>query len=483
MTTCLRKLGAAELVFDASIAKCHSMTSRAFRIDTKIDIYSSMNLFSDALIAWKEAHHLLRCHVVRDADGDKCFAYAPDHILNSQENLKFLRYNKGYTDDIWKLFLEKELATPMDSSRLLWRLILVQVGCSTLGTLSYLLIFTAHHAITQGTIVPVVHLFSFLERLHLGLEIQVKPYELLPSVEQHLQVIQYKQINSTIKSKPIAKHMVPETIVNQNYEPFSAYNADEEGTFFTHDNKFFTTYKDMVQQNKDHFTTVQALVFNADITQRLLQKCKNHKSKLSGSLQMILVLATQEIFKRFNGGETEGLYYSLAVSLRPFLDPPIESNRMGHCSKSFKFEVHEFIDTSQEDFWSLKFWHYAKIESDEIHDRIAKQEYFNVGNIQAMNQVSSVDACVRQCKFHFKLSNRGDMTSVLTTENQIFKFVESFSGNSFSENNQTTLFGHYVESLNGQLFWSWGYNKNILKQDVASFYMKFIDNAVASLVA
>ena len=84
----------------------------------------------------------------------------------------------------------------------------------------------------------------------------------------------------------------------------------------------------------------------------------------------------------------------------------------------------------------------------------------------------------KQLKFYFKLSNRGDMTHLVTTENGFFDFVETCSGMSASETTLTRLRGNYIETVKNRLYWSLTYNKSILRNDVAVFYLNFIDDKI-----
>jgi hypothetical protein len=205
-TNILRRLGGSELLYDANISKCDFMNSRAFRINTAIDIYSRVDLFNEALESWKQAHHFLRCNIVRDTEDRKCFAYAPSSILNSMDNVHLLFFQvnadnenskpkaKRKPEDIWKLFLERELSTPMDSNKLLWRLILIQVASDVCNQFSYYLVFTANHAIIDGrNVIQLLNqLFSFLERRHLNRTIEFKPYDIMPALDEHPEIREHK---------------------------------------------------------------------------------------------------------------------------------------------------------------------------------------------------------------------------------------------------------------------------------------------------
>ncbi len=328
----LRKLGGSENLYDENVSKCDKINSRAFRIQTNIDIYTRIDLVHEAISAWKDAHHFLRCNIVHDVEGYKCFAYAPDHILNSNENLNFLYFESNEThekeEDIMQLFLEKELSTPMDSSKLLWRLFLIQVDSGGTGDFAYYLIFTANHAIIDGRNVSQIlsQLFSFLERLHLNRLIEFELYECLPARENHVKTEACKtdpSLNDPIIQNNFKQTLViPESMVNQNYEPFTIYDPEKEGAFFTVDKQLYSTYKALVEENKNHFTAVRSLVYDKDVLQKLLQICKCNNTKLTGCLQMISVLAIQQLFKHFTHDNLESVCYSTAVSLRPFLHPP-----------------------------------------------------------------------------------------------------------------------------------------------------------------
>ena len=493
--TVIRKLSPSELFFDENVSICDNLNSRAFFIRTKIDIYSRKDLLDKAISSWKDAHPLLRCHIVRDNHGDKCFAYAPVDIVESQENLIFLYFESeeivNNNEDVWKMFLEKELSTPLDSSRLSWRLILIQVNINVSNEYFYYLIFTTSHAIFDGrNIVKILcQLFSFLERLHLDKKIEFETYEPLPAMESlakiNLNSSQFSNLFND-KSNNICSLKLPESFSTSNYKPFSVYNPDKEGIFYYVNKKIFSTYREMVEENKNHFTAIQKISLEQNITQKLLEKCKQHQTKLTGCLHMITILATQQIFKNFAEENIENVRYSTAVDMRPLLNPPIDTFiKMGTFAIGFDSNFNSFInEIDKPNFWSQNFWSYAKLESDTLHSRIFRKEHFSiVDDLSTMKQSENlIDLRFKQFQYHFKFSNRGDMSGLIKTENQFIEFLESFTGMSYTENNKSRIFTHFVETIDKNLFWSWTYNKNIIRAEIADFYHKFIKDAVKKLV-
>jgi hypothetical protein len=485
----LRKLGGTEFLANENLKSCNFINTRVLQIETKIDVFSRYDLLIEAISTWKQAHVLLRCNIATNDEGHKCFAYAPDEVLKSHENLNFLCFQSSQTHvDMWKLFLEREIATPIHSSSLQWRLNLIQVDCDSSKTFSYYLVFTANHAIMDGLCLIRVlsQLFSFLERLHRGLDIQFEEYSILPCIDQFPEVIQYKLENMhQIKRSSVLKNKVPETMVHEAYTPYTRFESNSDAVFLTHEKKMFLTFKYLVEQNKNHFTRVEALVFDENILSKLLKLCKDNGTKLTGCLNLVAVLATQQTFKHFDDQVLDSIHYEVTVSLRSRLTVPVDLLKLGDCSILFAEDFKGYVDHINDDeFWSKTFWDYAKSESLKLHNWL-KRDYLNVcsNDEEFYTYAFENDQKFKVFNSFFCLSNRGDVTRLAKTDFELFKFVSSYTGMAFGESNPDVMFMHLIESLNGKLFWSLCHNKNILKGEVYDFYANIITNSINKLVA
>ena len=155
----LRKLGAAEIVYDYELRLKNMILPITLVFDSKIDLFDHRSKVDAAIRKWKSLHPLLGARVVSKPDADpskfskeRFFAKASDEKIASLDNVSYMRLlgaNKNtnltrYVD----LLNEREMniETVDSENGLLWRLMIVELSRAQ----TYALIFTAHHAIIDA---------------------------------------------------------------------------------------------------------------------------------------------------------------------------------------------------------------------------------------------------------------------------------------------------------------------------------------------
>lgn len=244
----IRKLGAAEIIYDYEHSIGNVILAHSFVIESKINLFQDLNLLNQAFVYWKNHYSLLRSciftidqpastaaniktsspNVVECAQlqhqkthkndklccsTEKYFIYASeDKILNNENvklyklNLNDIDLNKSQIEQLCRLLYDREYNIEfLDSANgPLWRLTLIQTKSnSSSNNYNYYLIFTVHHAIVDARNVHclILKLFEIIENLYLGSHSsysQVFDKHFEPSIEERLfnnDQKQLKQIN------------------------------------------------------------------------------------------------------------------------------------------------------------------------------------------------------------------------------------------------------------------------------------------------
>ena len=195
----LRKLGAAEILYDYELRLRNMILPETIVFDSKIDLFEHRSKVDAAIRKWKSLHPLLGAKLVAKPDADpskfskeRYYAKASDEKIASLENVNYVRLlgaNKNtnltrYVD----LLIEREMniETVDSENGLLWRLMIVELSRAQ----TYALIFTAHHAIidSKNCFTLVNRIFDLMEISLNGVEFgeDLRPFELNPSMEEKL---------------------------------------------------------------------------------------------------------------------------------------------------------------------------------------------------------------------------------------------------------------------------------------------------------
>jgi hypothetical protein len=203
-STLLRKLGAAEIVYDYELRLGGMILPLTLLFDTDIDLFEHRSTLEKAIKRWQSVHPLLGAKIVVKPDPN------PSHIKFSNErffstittshepNVQFLKLVKNTSTDVnnneieenfsayLSLLHERELnlATVDATNGPLWRLIVVEFSRAK----TYGIVLTVHHAIcdARNGFSLVGQLLEFWQMALDGKMAKMRVFDLLPSIEEKL---------------------------------------------------------------------------------------------------------------------------------------------------------------------------------------------------------------------------------------------------------------------------------------------------------
>jgi hypothetical protein len=278
----LRELSPSEKVLDYETRSCSLMDSRSFLISSKIDIYENIELVTKAIIEWKRVHNLLRACIHIDPENPlmRSLALASNEVINSNENVKFLKYDSNNHRDLWKILLENDIFKPYNhETGLLWRLYFIKEDDS----FSYRIIFTVHHAIIDGRahFCLIQQLLQLIERIYLNKQFELESYEILPSIETLLLSKLSETTNNDNQEAVIESYKIPDY-----FKPkiIPGNSSSSLGNLYTHDGNFYASIDSIINENKNKsFTKFLSFEVESEKLFKILNKCKLNKLKLTGN--------------------------------------------------------------------------------------------------------------------------------------------------------------------------------------------------------
>jgi hypothetical protein len=490
----MRKMGAAEVLYDHEVSIGNLFLVHSFKIQTKINFIENRELVVNAINYWKQINPLLNSKILT-VDKDECFAtekyfvYADESKINTCDNLKMYSLKNiersGDPDQYWSLLYEYEMNKPFVDTEtgLLWRVMFIQNDPSEQENFTYWIIFTAHHAIVDARNVFVLHqeLFEIIEDLKNGV-FEIKPTKCLqPSIEEKLfenDEAKLRDIKLTPNKIFTEFSKIPKSF-GTNREFISDSSLTQEGEFLDKKNNEMLKIKDLVtKRNLDFITLSKVFVVKKDIFSRLMKKCKTMQAKLTGCLHVITAMATQNLYKALVPDESamyETIQYQLVINLRPFLQPPLDNSATGY----WAIILAGLLSSTdlQNDFW-----HAAKLESDLIHERIGQNEHFESSKFDTLllDQMKSGATYEDGGGYHFALSNLGNM-GANPSDKQI-KIVEHHFGLSFLEKRWVTVIFHGITTIDDELFWSITYNSKLIREDIVDTLVKNINKIILEII-
>jgi hypothetical protein len=204
--------------------------------------------------------------------------------------------------------------------------------------------------------------------------------------------------------------------------------------------------------------------FDEHKVKKMLEKCKQTGMKLTGALNMLLIIAFQTMHERCHT-KLEEISYMNSVSLRQFLPDNLKPN-----SATFSYMAN-FVpvvfdlrngenDTSVE-YLLRNFWTLAKEESNTLHKKISNNQQYR-RFLWKNNKIEE-----NQLPFYFYLSNIGGFSQGCDDAIQI---QESYMNMDRRKNVANFRISAYfaltsVVSINNVLCWSWCYNTTTYERE------------------
>ena len=367
MDRVIRELSQSEKCLDYETRLCNIIISRSIYFSSKLNIFENIELIKNAICKWKEAHVLLRSCILIDKNEPlkRNFALASDSIANDLKNVKFIEFSSKRSD-YWKILYENELLKPFDHENgLLWRLYFIKDNSDNF----YRLIFTMHHSLGDGRnhFCLLHQLLQIIESLHLNTTVNLKQYEILPSLETLL--LPDQNLNDNIKEGELVSQKIPVYFKPEQAEDEKPTQFSFDCNIYKHDGKLYSSLDSIFNENKVYSnSSFVSFTIEQEKLSEILKMCKKNNIKLTGYLSTAFGFALREAHFNFaNNFECQKVFnYYITASSRPKLN--INNYLMGNYGSKLSFNNRKIEGNN--------LWAHAKKESDELHLKASNPNEF-----------------------------------------------------------------------------------------------------------
>jgi Condensation domain len=259
----------------------HGSCAGVFGLEGKLD----EEILRDALFIVFKRHPLLRA-VLETGELPLSVSISADFL-----NIPFTIIHKSSEKD-WINTMEFALNTPFETAKYMWRFYVLMDMESSLHEI----IINTHHSISDGlSIVKMVEdILQTYSRLAAGLKVNSEKLDLLPSIE------------TLIKGSQDLKQ--------PKFEDKENEQADYPVMTYQGNNPVGSRKTKSIFHATDKLTTLN-----------LLENCKENKVTVGSALGSTMLLTASEIL-----GGTLSTKLFTPVSLRPYCNPAIEAQHIGH---------------------------------------------------------------------------------------------------------------------------------------------------------
>lgn len=469
----LRELGKSEKFF-ATTDEYNTITF-ILNIESKIDFNERRSEVHQSINEWKEIHPLLNCKVV-DINSKFYFTKIYEE-LSENSNVQFFKIVfKNEPDNqtkelVWKLLLDHETSTSIDAfNGLLWRLTFIKYDCPRLSeTFEYSIIFNANHAITDAKI----ELMNIIELLEIILDISNERYfkknrhQILPYIDDIFEnvTVGVSDFIHENPKKPNFTSYKKSAIKIQN----GSNSKLNEVYMVDLSNKKLVFFEELAEISARNPSKIKPFYMSKSLSTNLMKKCKEENIKLNGCLNMILILALKRLYEQHNLTLNKIVYYN-SISLRQFLKKDeitkhLTFNYMANSiGKKFNLEEQSLNDCIK------KFWELARLESDNFHKRIDKNEHYNRCNWSAMS-TGSHDKML----YHYMFSNLGLIDVSILKNSAFIEIKECYKSTniSSSDSDEGLLFASTI-TIDGKIFWSIVYDIFFINEEKIDLFVENI---------
>ena len=412
----LRKLGEPETMF----AIGNISTTASYMVKSKINIYENISAFRQAITEWQKRDQFLQVRIHKSQnDGEYYFEQMSEEEFVSKQDVEFLKLKEGISgeleSEIWRGLLELEPTILFDSfNNTLWRIRFLGLTPFSSGEFRYFVIFTFHHATSEGrgSIRVLQELFAVFESILSGKFTAQTSVEITPSLD------------SLVKEK-LGKEFFREVIPNmaghrqddfynkwvkpEDSLPRVPFNPDDSivkltGEKYMSFGEFFKKLEKVEQR-------IKPILIGADKYNRLLAKCKSNGAKFNGCLNLILTIALRNVLKKFGMNDREKITYILLMSQRnKFIsDKDKNLSAMGYYITELPYSHAE--ESAEDELDEKRFWSLSKAETNTTQENLNSNKLYRVD----LNTYGS-DGMLFS---HFTSSNIGLIPSSLTDEKLI----------------------------------------------------------------
>jgi hypothetical protein len=242
---------------------------------------------------------------------------------------------------------------------------------------------------------------------------------------------------------------------------FHKFNQDDQYFIKKDEKECFMSIKELIKNHSSssfdnlNATKLMTFSFEPEKVKKYLAKCKSEGLKLTGALNMLLILTFKSLSKKYNS-ELNRIYYMNSISLRQFLAEDIRRK-----AASFSYMANAmpiYFDLNQKDsnesieYYLANFWRLAKLESNTLHQKIANNQQFIRWDWTKVNRGEN------QMRFYYYLSNIGAYTWP-TGSNSLIELKGSYMTLNLKKMYSTIFeFAASTVSINDTLYWSFLYH-------------------------
>ena len=419
----IRKLGYYETILNEQCSKGYLQMLYTLSFEfNKVDLYSNLNVLTNAIKLWQSQHPFLNCTVLNSDKKDDenqrlSFERYFKRIENAEKKLRNVEYLQFKSNSVLNerdalvrlndLFLNCPIPIEIEY---LWRLIFIRFQPH-----KYCLIFNCTHDIGSGKTAHCLtkQLLKIIDALINQKQITADIFKVYP-VPKTIETLLYDNNEKLIDDIKLQKDDVelnnrffkaPESIL-ETTQPMLQLDG------------MLLNYEDNSLYPVNKLLNSRAVKFKLDklTTKKLLDKFKMHSVKPTGCFGTIISTATYKALKEYKIDQTE-IVYASSVNLNQFLKDKLEPGQMGYYGTR---DVHKIEADSLEKVLNGKefddLWMVSKLESEKIFRNIKEKRIFEFpklrkADLEKMSK-SKEKRDFNEYKLHFILSNIGSIETL-----------------------------------------------------------------------
>jgi hypothetical protein len=312
---------------------------------------------------------------------------------------------------------------------------------------------------------------KILEKQALSLKSDpAEPYPILDYVDnifKEKKVLDQEFFSNTADYKypempPYLKKSSPKTDSDSDQSLLDKYIKNKKYILLKDESERFISICELIKNHSSsspdntNATKLITFCFGPEKVRKYLAKCKSEGLKLTGALNMLLILAFKVLSNKYNA-ELDRVYFMNSISLRQFLPEEIRSKAATFSYMANAMPIYFDLDQAEPnnsiEYYLENFWRLAKLESNTLHQKIANNQQFIRWDWAKVNRTDN------QMLFYFFLSNIGAYTWPSNDSSSLFDFKDSYMTLNLKkmDNAKFELEANTV-SINDTLYWSFLYH-------------------------
>jgi hypothetical protein len=453
----LRKLDSNESFYNKICSKGSNQIVYTISIDSKIDLYSNLNLLKTGIKLWKVQHPFLNSTVSSDEHGKyfmkvnnleflnniEILNYKPFYELNDEIRSVYALYEKiksvlnneskhqvDESFEIVNVIHDIFLNTPSLNNEYLWKLSFIK-----LDSTQYCIVFISYYEITSQSAS-----YSFMEQL--------------------LNIIDATYTNKPLTSEFHLIHQIPKPLEDyfqskNNFE-LEEYTLDDS-LFETKSHKIIhngviTDNNDIYYPNYDKILNIRGekLRLNKELTETFFLNCKSYNSDPACCVAILMSIALQKAFKKFDKAQKE-IVYSLDVNLNKL----VVGKKISHETLcNYDAQIIQKIHAENRDYEKSSLWKLASEETLKNDYSFSQMKLFDYSSFQQHDSNSNeTNSYSKTYNFHFSISNFGSIQNFPHSIGN-FKILDFKSGRTSTTPEfglKPKLFNFYLLNINEEL--------------------------------